>query len=86
MAVDDLEREYHLTPNGWVKGTSFCFGNTDKEITPPPDRVLTIVERTYQSSRRSQEEISSRVTWRSPMVSAEQIVELTKTSHLHFTE
>lgn len=86
MAVDDLEHEYHLTPNGWVNGTTYFFGNTDKELPPPPDRVLTMVEKTYQSSRWSKEEISSRETWRAADVSAEQIAELMKKFPAPFTE
>jgi hypothetical protein len=49
MAVDDLETEYHLTPTGWVTGTSYFFGKTKEEIAPPSDRLVTMVERIYQS-------------------------------------
>ena len=59
MAVDNLETEYHLTPHGWVVGTSYFFGKTEKEVAPPPDRVLTLVRKIYQSSRWSPEERSS---------------------------
>jgi hypothetical protein len=69
MAEDDLETEYHLTPRGWVIGTSHFFGNTEKEIVPPADRVLTMVRRIYQRSGYSPEEKSWREKWRSRKVS-----------------
>ncbi len=76
MAVDDMETEYHLTPSGWVQGTYYFFGKTQKEIAPPADRVLTIVERVYQRSQWSAEERSVTEKWRSPKVTDEEIKEL----------
>lgn len=51
MSVDDYEDEYHLTPHGWVEGDSYYYGKAQKNIAPPKDRVLTIVDRSVQSSR-----------------------------------
>jgi len=78
MAVDDLKTEYHLTKRGWTPGTSYSFGKAKEEIAPPPDRVLTMVEQIYQSSRFSREETSWAETWRSPEVSDEELETLRK--------
>lgn len=78
MAVDNLETEYHLTPNGWVVGTSYLFGKTEKHVNPPVDRALTLVEKIYQASRWTPEESSSWEQWRSPKASAEEIATLMK--------
>lgn len=78
MAVDKLETEYHLTPNGWVKGTSRFFRKAEKEVPPPADRLLTMVELIEQSSRWSRDETSWREEWRSPHVSDSELEKLRK--------
>jgi hypothetical protein len=69
MAIDDLETEYHLTPSGWVEGTERYFGDIQRNVDPPADRVLTMVGRIYQSSGWSPEDRSIREEWRSPTIS-----------------
>ena len=71
MAVDNLETEWHLTPDGWVAGTSRFFGKPDKdgEIVPPGNRVETWLSRTYQRSEWSSEERTWRLIWFDPAVS-----------------
>jgi len=65
MAVDDLETEYHLTPNGWVGGNGWFFGSLTRSPSDPPgNRLLTVIERIYQSSGYAREQISFRETWR----------------------
>lgn len=66
MAVDHLEIDYHLTPKGWIPGNSRLFGKLhgNGELLPPPDRVLTVRERTYQRSQYSSESISFNECWR----------------------
>lgn len=55
MSLDHLETEYHLTPNGWIQGTSLFYGKGET-VPPPPDRVLTLVELIEQASGWSREE------------------------------
>jgi hypothetical protein len=76
MAYDDVETEWHLTPRGWIQGTRWFFGKTDKEIPPPHDRVLTMVDRTYQRSGWSKEENTQRETWRSASLTPEELSDL----------
>jgi hypothetical protein len=66
MAVDREEQEYHLTPNGWVIGStkSMFTGTTPRPI--PGDRVLTLIHKTLQSSRFEPETRTVVEIWRSP--------------------
>ena len=64
MAYDDLTTEWHLTPNGWIKGTSRFFGEVQGEkLEPPPDRVASYRLRVYRQSRRSGEDLSWARIW-----------------------
>jgi hypothetical protein len=64
MSASNEWTEWHLTPNGWERGTEKeDFRRVDRE--PPADRVLTVVYREFMSSRFSPMEKSSRIEWRS---------------------
>ncbi len=78
MSYDRYEREYHLTPSGWMLGTFYFYGHTEKLIPPPSDRLLTIVKEVEQSSGYSPEDISWRQEWRSPDATDAQIAQLQK--------
>jgi hypothetical protein len=41
---DHTEREYHLTPVGWVCETFRVYGAPTQKMKPPPDRVETWIE------------------------------------------
>ncbi len=70
MAVDRVNKLYHLTPLGWIAGsTDSMWGNST--IEPPPDRVKTWEYEIYQSSGYSPGERSWDMVWSSPNVSAE---------------
>lgn len=60
--------EFHLTPNGWVRGTEWFVGIIQAEITPPPNRILTIVKRVTTSAATGRDEISWRNTWRNTAI------------------
>ena len=72
MAVDHTIDEYHLTPNGWITGTHYFFGDTDKQIPPPPDRVETWKQELKQQSGWSKEYITWECIWVSPNHSEEE--------------
>jgi hypothetical protein len=76
MAVDKFETEYHLTRSGWHKGTSYFFGKTQKEVAPPSDRLLTVVQLVEQSSRWAASETSLSEKWRSPDIGDSELQEL----------
>ncbi|MGD0124005.1 MAG: hypothetical protein ABSF46_01505 [Terriglobia bacterium] len=49
--------DYHLTPNGWIKGTSYFFGNLTSGSVRPADCVLTLrlsVRQTFGFSGRKE--------------------------------
>ncbi|WP_263418687.1 hypothetical protein [Terriglobus albidus] len=75
MAVDRFIWEYHLTPNGWVKGKTSDMFSGKTEAAIPPDRLKTVEQEVYQSSRFSPEETRIRTTWIADGA-AEQIEEL----------
>jgi hypothetical protein len=62
MAVDHLETEYHLTPDGWVEGTEKFFGK-GKEKPIPANRLETWLREETQSSRFSAPDVSWRLIW-----------------------
>lgn len=76
MSCDDYSVEYHLTPSGWKIGTTYFYGKPQKEIQPPSDRLLTVVQDTVQTSRWSPEEVSWRTAWTAPNTAPEKLKEL----------
>lgn len=72
MAVDRVEIEYHLTPRGWVTGSVDSMFHADNvTVEAPPDRVVTLTHKTYQSSGWSPETRSVKVTWRGDATDAQ---------------
>ncbi|MGH7514771.1 MAG: hypothetical protein ACREOQ_17840 [Gemmatimonadales bacterium] len=83
MAVDRWTLEYHLTPKGWVVGTSTFFDKVEDPAVPrPSDAVETWIEKHYQKSAFSKEEVSFNRTWVAPDASPETISKL----HAHFPD
>jgi hypothetical protein len=66
MSYDDYEVEYHLTPSGWMVGTSYFYGKAQQEVQPPSDRALTVIRQVAQASGWSREEVSWSTKWESP--------------------
>jgi hypothetical protein len=62
MAIDFYEAEYHLTPTGWMVGTT-SEGST---MAPPSDRVETWLYRMEQRSGWSPEDRDWRLIWMHP--------------------
>ena len=64
MADDDLRTEYHLTPAGWVQGTSRYFGNVSgNEVDRPKGAVETWETHLYQRSMWSREKTTVSMLW-----------------------
>jgi len=69
MAEDDYKVEYHLTPNGWVRGTSWFFGKLQDEIKQRPnDTVRTCLYHETQSSMYGKPTIIWKEIWSNPDV------------------
>ena len=66
MSADDWLQEYHLTPHGWIEGTSTSFGHRGKNVERPNEAVETWTEHLTQSSIYSATYSSKKLIWTSP--------------------
>jgi hypothetical protein len=73
MAYDRYSIEYHLTPRGWIEGTTTYFSATDHKAAPPFDRVETWLKDVEQSSGWSREDVSWSRIWQDSTKTAEEI-------------
>lgn len=62
MSADDVTFEFHLTPAGWVEGTSLSYGHGTPQPRPA-DAVETWLEHQTQSSIFSPTYCSRRRIW-----------------------
>ena len=63
MSCDSTDDEMHLTPKGWVRGTSYIYRDTDEIIVRPSDAVETWVRHMRQSYSMAPEHVSWERTW-----------------------
>jgi hypothetical protein len=64
MSYNDWTREYHLTPRGWINGTSTHRDSVrGAEVARPDDAVETWEEHGDQHSGWSREMRASRLIW-----------------------
>jgi hypothetical protein len=78
MSCDSTDDEYHLTPNGWVAGTHYCYSQAIKIIARPVDTVETWVRKMRQSSSYAPEVITWEHIWTSPDYSESERTEIEK--------
>jgi len=78
MSCDSTDDEYHLTPNGWVKGTHYYYGEADKIIERPIDTVGTWVRKMRQSISYAPEDITWDLIWASPDYSESERTDIEK--------
>jgi len=71
MSVDRTETEYHLTLNGWVKGSFWVYGRKTEDVSAPADRVETWIEERDLTSGWAPAAVSWRKVWESSDVTAE---------------
>jgi hypothetical protein len=64
MSASNEWTEWHLTPNGWIRGTEQEDFRT-VERPPPPDRVLTCTYHDFLSSTFSKPDRYVEEDWRS---------------------
>ena len=76
MTTKSYEREYHLTPRGWMEGTCVLHDKIQgKEVVRPGATVLTLVCH-KDSELEKGEQISWEQVWISPIASQEDIAKL----------
>lgn len=78
MSFDSTDDEYHLTPNGWVEGTHYCYREADKIIARPVDTVGKWVRKMRQSSSFAPEHITWELIWTSPDYSESERTDIEK--------
>jgi hypothetical protein len=78
MSCDSTDDEYHLTLNGWVVGTHYCYSQAIKTITRPVDTVETWIRKMQQSSSYAPEVITWELNWASPDYSESERTEIEK--------
>src|SRR5260370_2665440 len=76
MSQDRAEREYHLTPAGWIAGSLWVYGKVTEEKPIPSDRVETWIEEIDDPSGWASEIVSWKLVWFSPDATAETRAEL----------
>jgi hypothetical protein len=71
MSQDHTTTEYHLTPNGWIKGSFFVYGEKTEDVSPPANRVETCIEEVEDISGWAPPIVSWKTIWESEEVSPE---------------
>ena len=65
MALRNEWTEWHLTPGGWVRGSTRVQGRGNEWVDEPEDRVLSYVYKETQTSSAPSATVSSEESWRS---------------------
>ncbi len=78
MSVDNFKQEFHLTPDGWMTGSSWFYGKLEeaKPIVRPIDAFETWEFTEVQSSQYSAPETRWLLTWQRPGVSQDELLQL----------
>jgi len=71
--------DYHLTPNGWIKGTCYFFGNPTSVTVRPADCVLTLRLSIRQTLGCSAGKETWSEIWKSPSAKKGYVAKLQKT-------
>jgi hypothetical protein len=66
MSFDKTENEYHLTPSGWIDGTSRIYGSPERVVERPKDCVETWVRIMEQGQAFSKENVVWKRIWIAP--------------------
>ncbi len=65
MAIRNEWTEWHLTPDGWLKGSTRVQGKGNTWADEPEDRVLSYVYKEVETGSAPEARISLEETWRS---------------------
>jgi hypothetical protein len=66
MSYDNWDQEWHLTPQGWIRGSSTYFGRVDSEVPRPADAIETWEQHCDQASGWSREYKTNKQVWHNP--------------------
>jgi hypothetical protein len=76
MAKDRTETEYHLTPQGWLKGSFWVGGSKIEDVSAPDVRVESWVEEIDSTSGGALPNVSWRRIWESDSITHHARIEL----------
>ncbi len=65
MAIRNEWTEWHLTPQGWQRGSTRVQGKGNTWADEPEERVLSFVYKEVETSSMPGAQVSSEETWRS---------------------
>jgi hypothetical protein len=71
VSQDHTTTEYHLTPNGWTKGSFSVYGEKTAVVPPPANRVETCIEEVEDTSGWAPPIVSWKTIWESEEVPPE---------------
>jgi hypothetical protein len=76
MSADNTEQEFHLTPNGWLKGSFSVYGKKTEDVPIPADRIQSGIEEIDDTSGWAPPAVFWKVTWTSDSITPEELAEL----------
>jgi hypothetical protein len=76
MLKAHTETEYHLTPQGWLKGSSWVWGAKIEDVPVPSVRVESWIEEIDGPSDRALPTVSWRRFWESDSITQQAKLEL----------
>jgi hypothetical protein len=76
MSKGHTETEYHLTPQGWLKGSSWVYGAKTEDVPAPSVRVESWIEEIDDPSGGAAPKVSWRRIWESDSATQHAKVEL----------
>ena len=65
MAIRNEWTEWHLTPDGWKRGSTRVQGKGNTWADEPEDRVLSFVYKEVETSASTEARVSAEESWRS---------------------
>ncbi len=65
MAIRNEWTEWHLTPEGWQRGSTRVQGKGNTWADEPADRVLSYVYKEVETGGSPKAQVSAEETWRS---------------------
>ncbi len=65
MAIRQEWTEWHLTPEGWKRGSTRVQGKGNTWADEPEDRVLSYVYKEVETNGSGQAQVSAEESWRS---------------------
>jgi hypothetical protein len=78
MSADRHEEEYHLTPDGWFRGSQRANRNKTKTVARPAEAVLTLIKESISPCGIDPAEVSWLDRWRSKATTEKEIMRLLK--------